>query len=35
MDKSKLLWLLGGIVLGVVLQPQIAKIPGVSKLPTV
>lgn len=32
--KSKLLWLAGGIVLGVVFAPQVQKIPGVSKLPT-
>jgi hypothetical protein len=35
MDKSKLLWLGAGIVLGIILQPQISKLPLVSKLPTV
>ena len=33
--KSKLLWLAGGVVLGVVFAPQVAKIPGLNKLPTI
>jgi hypothetical protein len=35
MDKSKLLWLGAGIVLGIVLQPQISKLPLVNKIPSV
>lgn len=33
--KSKLLWVGVGVVLGVVFAPQVAKIPGLNKLPTV
>lgn len=34
---SKITWqgVLAGIVLGVILAPQVRKIPGISKLPTV
>lgn len=32
--KEKVLYVSLGIVLGIVLAPQISKIPGVSKLPT-
>jgi hypothetical protein len=34
MDK-KYWWFIGGIVVGIVAAPQIRKIPGVNKLPTV
>jgi hypothetical protein len=34
MDK-KYWWFLAGIVAGVVFAPQVRKIPGVNKLPTV
>lgn len=33
--KEKALWLGIGIVLGIILQPQISKLPLVNKLPTV
>jgi hypothetical protein len=29
------MWLLGGVVLGIVLQPQISRLPLVSKIPQV
>lgn len=32
--KEKALWLAAGIVLGIVLAPQISKLPLVSKIPT-
>jgi hypothetical protein len=32
---EKYKWLIGGIIVGIVLGPQIRKIPGVSKIPTV
>lgn len=32
---NKWLWLAGGVVLGIVLAPQISKLPLVSKIPTV
>jgi hypothetical protein len=32
--NNKYYWLIGGIVLGIVLQPQISKIPGISKIPS-
>lgn len=35
MDKKFWLTLAGGVVLGIVLQPQISKLPFVNKLPTV
>jgi hypothetical protein len=35
MSREKVTWLVIGIVAGVVLRAQIAKIPGVDKLPTV
>lgn len=35
MDKSKLMWLAGGVILGIVLAPQISKLPLVNKLPQV
>ena len=35
MGKKELLWLAGGIILGVVFAPQVAKLPLVNKLPTV
>jgi hypothetical protein len=31
--KAEYKWLIGGIILGIVLGPQIRKIPGVSKIP--
>jgi hypothetical protein len=34
MDKKFWLTLAAGLVLGVVFAPQVQKIPGVSKLPT-
>jgi len=34
MDK-KYMWLLAGVVLGVVFAPKIRSLPGVSKLPSV
>jgi hypothetical protein len=33
-NKKEILWLLGGILLGIVLAPQISKLPLVSKIPT-
>lgn len=35
MDKKTILTLLAGVVLGIILQPQISKLPLVNKLPTV
>jgi len=35
MDKSKLMWLAAGAVLGIVLAPQISKLPLVNKIPSV
>lgn len=35
MGKKEILWLLGGVVLGIVFAPQISKLPLVNKLPTV
>ncbi len=35
MTKEKITWLVIGVVVGLVAAPQIRKIPGVSKLPTV
>ncbi len=35
MGKKELLWLAGGIILGVVFAPQVARLPLVNKLPTV
>jgi hypothetical protein len=32
---NKWAWLAAGIVVGIVLQPQISKLPLVSKIPTV
>jgi len=34
MGKKEILWLVGGIVIGIVLQPQISKLPLVNKIPT-
>lgn len=34
-SKKELLWLAGGIVLGIVFAPQIQKIPLVNKIPQV
>jgi hypothetical protein len=34
MGKKELLWLAGGVLLGIVLAPQISKLPLVSKIPT-
>ena len=34
MDK-KYMWLIGGVVLGIVFAPQIRKLPLVNKIPTV
>lgn len=33
MGKKEILWLLGGVVLGIVLAPQISKLPLVNKIP--
>lgn len=33
MDKKTVIVLVVGVVIGVVFAPQIAKIPGISKLP--
>ncbi len=30
---NKWAWLIGGVVLGIVLQPQISRLPLVSKIP--
>ena len=35
MSKEKATWLIIGIIVGIVAAPQIRRIPGVSKLPTV
>lgn len=35
MNKNKLLWLGAGVVLGIVLAPQISKLPLVNKIPQV
>lgn len=35
MDKKMFLTLIAGIVLGIVLQPQISKLPLVNKIPQV
>lgn len=35
MGKSELTWLLVGVLVGLVAAPQLRKIPGVSKIPTV
>ena len=35
MDKKTILTLLAGVVLGIVLQPQISKLPLVNKLPQI
>jgi hypothetical protein len=32
-NKTQLLWLLGGMLLGIIFAPQIAKLPLVGKLP--
>lgn len=33
--KKEYWWLLGGVLIGIVAAPQIRRIPGVNKLPTV
>ena len=33
--KDKLIWLAIGVVVGIVFAPQVSKIPGLSKLPSV
>jgi len=35
MGKKELMWLAAGIVVGIVLQPQISKLPLVNKIPSV
>jgi hypothetical protein len=35
MNKSHLMWLAGGIVLGIVFAQQIKSLPLVNKIPTV
>jgi hypothetical protein len=35
MNKSHLLWLAGGVVVGIVFAAQIKRLPLVDKLPTV
>jgi hypothetical protein len=32
--SGKWMYLIGGVVIGIVLQPQISKLPLVSKIPT-
>ena len=34
MGKKDILWLVGGLVIGIVLQPQISRLPLVNKLPS-
>ena len=34
-SKRELMWVALGVVVGLVAAPQIRKIPGVSKIPTV
>jgi hypothetical protein len=33
--EAKYKWLIGGIVLGIILGPQIQKLPLVNKIPTI
>jgi hypothetical protein len=33
--NSKFMWLLGGVVVGIVFGPQISRLPLVNKIPTV
>ena len=33
--KAEYKWLIGGVVLGIILGPQIRKLPFVNKIPTV
>jgi hypothetical protein len=33
--KAEYKWLIGGVVLGIILGPQIRKLPLVNKIPTV
>lgn len=35
MDKKTILTLLAGVVLGIVLQPQISRLPLVNRIPSV
>lgn len=35
MSKKEVLWLLGGIVLGIVFAPQVARLPLVNKIPQI
>lgn len=35
MDKKTILTLLAGVVIGIVLQPQISKLPLVNRIPQV
>lgn len=35
MNKDKLTWLIVGVVAGIVLAPQISKLPLISKIPQV
>jgi hypothetical protein len=35
MDKKTIIAVLAGVVIGAVLAPQLAKIPGFNRLPTV
>lgn len=35
MGKKELLWLAGGVLLGIVFAPQISKLPLISKIPQV
>lgn len=35
MNKSNLMWLAAGVVVGIVLAPQISKLPLVSKIPQI
>lgn len=35
MGKKEILYILGGVVLGIVLAPQVSKLPLVNKIPQV
>ena len=34
-SKKELLWLVGGVILGIVFAPQVAKLPLVNKIPQI
>jgi hypothetical protein len=35
MDKKTLIWLAAGVVVGIVLAPQISKLPLINKIPQI